>query len=97
MSNLRKEHIFFLFILLYFFFISAFQATDNHWSSRIDQDIQLIYHSLLIYSGHDQGYIDHPAYTTLFILGGFYKILSFFFSNFTLDEVLNSNDIDQKL
>ena len=41
--------------------------------------------------------IDHPAYTTLFILGGVYKILSFFLSNFTLDEVLNSNDIDQKL
>ena len=97
MSNLRKEHIFFLFILLYFFFISAFQATNNHWSSRIDQDIFLIYNSLLIYSGHDQGYIDHPAYTTLFILGGVYKILSFFLSNFTLDEVLNSNDIDQKL
>ena len=97
MTYLKKENIFFLFILLYFFFISAFQATDNHWSARIDQDIFLIYNSLLVYSGHDQEMIDHPAYSTMFILGGIYKILSFFFSNFTLDEVLNSNDIDQKL
>ncbi len=95
MSNLRKEHIFFLFILLYFFFISAFQASDNHWSAIIDQDIFLIYNSLLIYSGFEQEYIDHPAFSTFFILGGIYKILSFFFNNFTLNEIINSNNIDQ--
>ena len=44
-----------------------------------------------------QEYIDHPAYSTIFILGGFYKILSFFFSNFTLSETLNSDNIDQNL
>ena len=95
MSNSRKEHIFFLFILLYFFFISTFQATDNHWSAIIDQDIFLIYNSLLIYSGFEQEYIDHPAFSTFFILGGIYKILSFFFNNFTLNEIINSNNIDQ--
>ena len=97
MINFKKEHIFFLLIFLFFFSVSAFQATNNHWSARIDQDIYLIYNSLLVYSGYQQEYIDHPAYSTIFILGGFYKILSFFFSNFTLSEVLSSDNIDQNL
>ena len=90
-----KENIFLAFIFLYFFLISIFQATDNHWSAIIDQDIFLIYNSLLIYSGFEQEYIDHPAFSTFFILGGIYKILSFFFNNFTLNEIINSNNIDQ--
>ena len=97
MIYFKKEYIFFIFIFLYFFFLSTFQATNNHWSARIDQDIYLIYNSLLVYSGNIQEYIDHPAYSTIFILGGFYKILSFFFSNFTLSETLNSDNIDQNL
>ena len=97
MINFKKEHIFFLLIFLFFFFVSAFQATNNHWSARIDQDIYLIYNSLLVYSGYQQEYIDHPAYSTILILGGVYKILSFFFSNFTLSEVLSSDNIDQNL
>ena len=97
MINFKKEHIFSLLIFLFFFSVSAFQATNNHWSARIDQDIYLIYNSLLVYSGYPQEYIDHPAYSTIFILGGFYKILSFFFSNFTLSEVLSSDNIDQNL
>ena len=71
-----KENIFLAFIFLYFFLISIFQASDNHWSAIIDQDIFLIYNSLLIYSGFEQEYIDHPAFSTFFILGGIYKILS---------------------
>ena len=97
MVYLKKENIFFILILLYFFLISAFQATDNHWSGRFDQDIFLIYNSLLIYSGYEQNYIDHPAFTTILILGGLYKFLSLFISNFTLNEILISNDIDQNL
>ena len=97
MIYLKKENIFFLLLLLYFFLMSAFQATDNHWSGRFDQDIFLIYNSLLIYSGYEQNYIDHPAFTTFLILGGVYKFLSLFFSNFTLNEILISNDIDQNL
>ena len=95
MNYLKKDNIFLIFILFYFFWVSAFQATDNHWSARIDQDIFLIYNSLLIYAGFEQDYIDHPAFSTIFILGGIYKILSFFFSNFTLTEIINSEDIDQ--
>ena len=97
MIFLKKENIFFALLLLYFFFISAFQATDNHWSARIDQDIFLIYNSLLIYSGFEQDYIDHPAYSTFLILGGVYKILSFLISNLSLDSIINSNNIDQSL
>jgi len=97
MTYLKKENIFFVLLLLYFFLMSAFQATDNHWSARIDQDIFLIYNSLLIYSGFEQDYLDHPAYSTFLILGGVYKILSFFISNFSLDSIINSNNIDQSL
>ena len=97
MVNFKKENIFFIFILIYFFLISTFQASDNHWSARIDQDIFIIYNSLLIYSGFEQDFIEHPAFTTIFILGGLYKILSFFFSNFTLNEIINSDNIDQNL
>ena len=81
MTYLKKENIFFVLLLLYFFLMSAFQATDNHWSARIDQDIFLIYNSLLIYSGFEQDYLDHPAYSTFLILGGVYKILSFLTSH----------------
>ena len=79
MNYLKKDNIFLIFILFYFFWVSSFQAIDNHWSARIDQDIFLIYNSLLIYAGFEQDYIDHPAFSTIFILGGIYKILSFFF------------------
>ena len=57
----------------------------------------IVFNSLLIYSDIDQNYTHHPAFTTFLILGGLFKILSFFFEGFTLIEILNSNDIDQKL
>ena len=97
MINLKKENIFCTLVLLYLFFISSFQATNNHWSARIDQDIYIIVNSLLVYSGYEQDYIDHPAFSTFFILGGVYKILSFFLSNFTFSELINSDNIDQNL
>ena len=97
MINLKKENIFFILIFFYFFLISSYQASDNHWSARVDQDIYIIINSLLIYSGYEQDYIDHPAFSTFFILGGVYKILSFFFSNYTFSELINSDNIDQNL
>ena len=77
--NLSKEkyknNLIFLFIFLYYFLISIFQATDQHWSSILDQDVKIPYNALLVYSGFDQDYVDHPAFTTFVLLGGVYKIL----------------------
>ena len=88
-----------LIILIFFYLttLSLFQASNQHWSSITDQDMIIIFNSLLIYSDIDQNYTHHPAFTTFLILGGLFKILSIFFEGFTLIEILNSNDIDQKL
>ena len=97
--NMSKDYskITLILIFIYFLSLSIFQASNQHWSSIIDQDIILIYNSLLIYSGTEQEYWHHPAFTTFFILGGLFKFLSFFYDNFTLKEILISDDIDQQL
>ena len=69
---------------------------DQHWTAMLDQDIKMIYNSLLISSGFEQAYRDHPAYTTFLILGGIFKICSIFFDNFTIQEVLASDNIDKE-
>ena len=92
-----KNNLIFLFIFLYYFLISIFQAADQHWSSILDQDVKIPYNALLVYSGFDQDYVDHPAFTTFVVLGCVYKILSFFFNGFTIQELLTSNDIDQNM
>ncbi len=92
-----KNNLILSSIFIYYFLISIFQATDQHWSSILDQDVKIPYNALLIYSGFQQDYVDHPAFTTFVLLGGVYKILSFFFSGFTIQELLSSNDIDQNM
>ncbi len=87
--------IFFIVLFLYFFSLNIFQMHNQHWTAMLDQDIIMIYNSLLISSGIEQSYRDHPAYTTFLILGGIFKICSMFFDNFTLQEVLSSNAIDE--
>tara|TARA_Y100001958_G_C21207225_1_gene533220 strand:- start:118 stop:1758 length:1641 start_codon:yes stop_codon:yes gene_type:complete len=69
---------------------------DQHWTAMLDQDIKMIYNSLLISSGFEQAYRDHPAYTTFLILGGIFKICSIFFDNFTIQEVLAADNIDRE-
>ncbi len=92
-----SEKISIILIFFYFITLNLFQASNQHWSSITDQDMIIIFNSLLIYSDIDQNYTHHPAFTTFLILGGLFKILSIFFEGFTLIEILNSNDIDQKL
>ena len=79
--------IIFILLFLYFFSLNIFQMHNQHWTAMLDQDIIMIYNSLLISSGIEQSYRDHPAYTTFLILGGIFKICSMFFDNFTLQEV----------
>ena len=88
--------IFFILLFLYFFSLNIFQMHNQHWTAMLDQDIKMIYNSLLISSGYEQAYRDHPAYTTFLILVGIFKICSIFFDNFTLQEVLSSNVIDEE-
>ena len=94
-SNKNFITIFFIVLFLYFFSLNIFQMHNQHWTAMLDQDIIMIYNSLLISSGIEQSYRDHPAYTTFLILGGIFKICSMFFDNFTLQEVLSSNAIDE--
>ena len=94
-SNKNFIPIFFILLFLYFFSLNIFQMHNQHWTAMLDQDIKMIYNSLLISSGFEQSYRDHPAYTTFLILGGIFKICSIFFDNFTLQEVLSSNVIDE--
>ena len=94
-ANKNFELIFFSILFLYFFSLNIYQMHDQHWTAILDQDIVMIYNSLLVSSGYEQEYRHHPAYTTFLILGGIFKVCSLFFDNFTLQEVLSSNVIDE--
>ena len=89
--------IFIFFLFSYLLLLNFYQLSVQHWSSMLDQDIIIIYNSLLISSGIEQEYRDHPAYTTFLLLGGVFKVLSLFFENFTIEEVLSSENIDKNL
>ena len=97
--NLSKENsvkIFFSILFVYFFSLNIYQMHNQHWTAMLDQDIKIIYNSLLISSGFEQEYRDHPAYTTFLILGGVFKFCSIFFDNFTIQEVFKSDNIDKE-
>ena len=97
--NFYKDNykIFIVFLFSYLLLFNLYQFSEQHWSSILDQDIVIIYNSLLISSGIEQEYRDHPAYTTFLLLGGIFKFLSLFFENFTIKEVLKSENIDENL
>ena len=97
--NILKDYskILIIFLFTYFLILNLFQLSQQHWSSMLDQDIMMMYNSLLISSGIEQEYRDHPAYTTFFLLGSIFKICSIFFDNFTVQEILNSKNIDENL
>ena len=65
------------FILIIFFLINISQLNNQHWSGMMDQDSMIIYNSLLISSGYEQEYRDHPAFITFLIHGFVFKFLSF--------------------
>jgi hypothetical protein len=94
----KKEILEKLFILIIFlFFLHSKNAVFTHWSNILDQDITIIYNSLLLSSGIDQQYHDHPAYSTMFLLNIIYQICYFLnltnISNIT-DLLNNSNKND---
>ena len=97
--NILKDYskILIIFLFTYFLILNLFQLSQQHWSSMLDQDIKMMYNSLLISSGIEQEYRDHPAYTTFLLLGGIFKFVSIFFDNFTIQEIFKSENIDQNL
>ena len=97
--NIFKDNSKILIIFLFFYLIllNLFQLSDQHWSSMLDLDIVMIYNSLLISSGIEQEFRDHPSYTTFLILGEIFKLLSIFFENFLIQEIFNSENIDENL
>ena len=84
-------------ILILFFLINLYQISTQHWSGLIDMDIIVIYNSLLVSSGYEQEYRDHPAFTTFLIIGGVFKLLSFFQDSYStnIDVILSSQNIDK--
>ena len=84
-------------ILLIFFFISIYQLTDQHWSAIMDMDSTVVYNSLLLASGYEQEYRDHPAFTSFFINGIIFKFISFFQSTYpvNIDVILQSEKINE--
>ena len=80
-----------LFLLFSFLviFISIYQSSFFHWSTILDQDTMITYNSLLLSSGLEQEYRDHPAYSTFFIYG----VLIKFFSIINLGPVSQINDL----
>jgi len=95
-SKKKYELIFFSLVFIYIFSISFNQFYNQHWTSILDQDPVIIYNALLISSGIEQEYRDHPAYTTIMILGGLFKFLSLFFENFEIEKVMSSETIDDE-
>ena len=92
------ENLIYLFsyIFIIFFYLYSKNSLFSHWSDILDQDVTLVYNSILIGSGIPQQYLDHPAFTTFFILNIFHKIG--YFLNIVeiknLDELLNHSNKD---
>ena len=96
----KKEILEKLFILIIFlFFLHSKNAVFTHWSNILDQDITIIYNSLLLSSRIDQQYYDHPAYSTMFVLNIIYQIC--FFLNLTnisnITDLLNNSNKNDAL
>ena len=97
--NIYKEYskVILIFLFVYLILLNFFQLSQQHWSSILDQDIVIIYNSLLISSGYEQEYRGHPGYTTFLIIGIFFKFFSIFYDNFSVQVILISNNIEKDL
>ena len=86
-----------ILILLLFFFLNLYQLNSQHWSAMMDMDSTVIYNSLLIASGFEQEFRDHPAFTQFLINGFIFKLISFFQNTYSanIDIILNSEKIDE--
>ena len=89
-SKTKNLYLYFLLLLSFSLFtINIYQSQYFHWTAILDQDIMIVYNSLLISSGIEQEYRDHPGYITFVIYGLLIKI----FSVINSDIVSNVNDL----
>ena len=97
--NIYKDYskVILIFLFVYLVLLNFFQLSQQHWSSILDQDLVIIYNSLLVSSGYEQEYRGHPGYTTFFIIGIFFKFFSIFYDNFSVQQILISNNIEKDL
>ena len=97
-KNYENLAYLFTFTLIIIFYLYSKNSLFSHWSDILDQDVTLIYNSLLIASD-PQEYLDHPAFTTIFILNIFYKIgyILNIVDVKNLNELLNHPDKDSAL
>ena len=65
LSKKNSAKIFLSILFLYFFSLNIYQMHDQHWTAMLDQDIKIIYNSLLISSGFENIKSIH----TIFSLG----------------------------
>ena len=95
----KHLYLFLLLPLLIFLLISIYQSHFFHWSAVLDQDIMIIYNSLLISSGIEQEYRDHPGYTTFVIYGFFIKAFSIINPNIisNINDLINSKDPNEDI
>ncbi len=95
----KLENYIIPFILFLFFIINIYQLTNQHWSSIMDMDSAVIYNSLLLASGQEQEFRDHPAFTLFLFYGIIFKCISFFQNIYpiNIDVILESNKINDTL
>jgi hypothetical protein len=94
MEEKKKNYSIYIFFFLSIFFIHFYQLYHQHWSGVLDQDLLIIYNSILLNSGLEQEYRDHPAYTTFLINSLIYKFFNIFSNTpSTIDNILNTNNI----
>ncbi len=95
------ENLIYLFsyIFIIVFYLYSKNSLFSHWSDILDQDVTLIYNSILIGSNSPQQFLDHPAFTTFFILNIFYEIgyLLNVIEIKNLEELLNHTNKDRVL
>lgn len=84
-----------LFFLITISVLHFLQLYSQHWSAILDQDLIIIYNSLLFTSGLEQEYRDHPAFTTFLLHSFFYNIIGFILDIPTdINQILNSDEIE---
>ncbi len=91
----RINYIYFI-CFSFIFFLHFYQLNNQHWSGKLDQDLVIIYNSILLNSGIEQEYRDHPAFTTFLLHSFIYKIASLFFNvPADISNILNSKNINE--
>ena len=94
--NIKIEYYIILFLILTIFFLSLTQQNSQHWSAHFDSDWFNIYNILLLNSGYQQEFYDHPALSLYLISSTVLKFYDFFNSNlnFQIDSINDVKNLD---